>query len=351
MRAIWLGLSFIIFSTSAFADLVYRTGNPNDIQRPTRQVTCLAGGGDDNLWIEGWKYLLTNSGGGDIVIIRADGSRGGYESWIYKDSENNKMPKVNSVSVISLKSKKDANDPQISPVLQNAEMIFLAGGDQDRYISWFEHSLLEKEVVAAVHQRKIPIAGTSAGMAVLAGIDFRARFDSPVTGGMVTSQDALMDPTNHIMDMNKQVFAGAQMKSVVTDTHFSQRNRHGRLVGMMAKAVYQNLASIHNVRALASDEGTAFCYNHSGVGRAYGVGQVYFLKPLVEPEILKPGQALTWLRNENAIEATVLSHGSGLFDITRSSFISDESEAQGNFKKEFWSVSNGALLRAPFEHR
>ena len=113
-------------------------------ERPTEQVTCLAGGGSDAAWGQGWKYLIDHSGGGDIVIVRADGGRGGYENWIYKDQSSLGFKPVNSVTTISLSRASDANSSEVEKILNNAELVFFAGGDQTTYISWFRHSKLEK---------------------------------------------------------------------------------------------------------------------------------------------------------------------------------------------------------------
>ncbi len=333
-------------SPSSHALEIYRTGNPKDAVRPSDQVTCLGGGGDDSGWAGGWRAMLRASGGGDIVIIRADGRRGGYEDWIYKDNENNKFPKVNSVTTVLLERSQDADDLALTEVIRNAEMVFFAGGNQSLYISWFRHSVLEKEVSKAVKQRHIPIGGTSAGMALLAGIDFRARLNSPtVDGGMITSEDALMDPTAAYMDMDNHVLNGFELDQVVTDTHFSQRGRHGRLVGFLAKAIYAHFSSVERIHGIASDEETAYCYDHSGLGRGYGKGQVYFVKALSAPEILEENRPLTWDNQGRAIEAIMMSEGTDLFHVGRWEVRHAENDASGKTKKEYWSVINGALSR------
>lgn len=330
-------LLFVLVCSRGQALDVYRVGSPTDVSRLTHQVNCLAGGGLDDDWGQGWKYLIENSGGGDIVIIRSDGDRGGYDKWIYKDESNHGFRKVNSVTTLSLEKAQDANDSKVEQAIEQAEMIFFAGGDQTRYIKWFRKSKLEQAVKNAIHVKKIPVAGTSAGMALLAGIDFRAKYDSPTTGGMITSEDALKDPTGIAIDIVRQSISATFLWNVLTDTHFAQRNRYGRIVGFMAKAVYADFASEEQVKSISSDEGTAFCYSgRGGIGRVYGVGNVYFLRGNSMPEVLEPGKPLTWSAGGRAIEAQVLKNGD-VFHLP-----TWQSE---NVATTYWSVVAGELIR------
>lgn len=125
-------ISVLIFSIFvaqlSLAAQIYRTGNPADQVSNSRFYACLAGGGDDDGWGLGWKALLNSTDHGDVVIIRADDSRGGYEDWIYNDTSRLDFPKVNSVSTIILESKKDGNSQSVLKILQDAEMIFLQEG-------------------------------------------------------------------------------------------------------------------------------------------------------------------------------------------------------------------------------
>jgi cyanophycinase len=349
IEAILFGIVWLFFGLSSQALEIYRTGKPNDVIRPTHHVTCLAGGGSDAGWANGWRWMLESSGGGDVVIIRPDSGRGDYEKWITDDIDNLNLPKVNSVTSIVIEHKSDANNPEVAEIIQNAEMVFFSGGDQSIYISWFRHSLLEKEIEKAIHLRNIPIGGTSAGMALLAGIDFRARLDSPSTGGMITSQDALMNPTAEYLDLDDRVLAGSEMDHVVTDTHFSQRNRHGRLVGFMAKAIYANMTSARLIRGLAADEKTAFCYNQNGRGHVFGKGKVYFLKALNKPEILKEETPLTWDLSGKAIEAIVMGDNGDTFDVREWNWIPIDNLQSNETKKEHWSVNQGSLSQVPAE--
>lgn len=323
---------------SLWALNIYRTGNSKDVSPKTVQTFCLAGGGEDDAWASGWKRLLKDSGGGDIVIIRADGRRGEYESWIFNDEQKHGFPKVNSVSTISLGQKADANNPEVEKMIRQAEMVFFAGGDQTDYLEWFKGSKLEKAVEEVMRKKKVPLAGTSAGMAILAGVDFKAKHSSPSKkDGMVTARDVLKDPTGAFVDLESAVFTPPFMKDVITDTHFSERNRQGRLFGFMARASHDNPAQlpVTKVKGIGADEGTAVCFDGKGEGQVYGSGNVFFLKGNAPIERIESGKPLHWEANQKAVQAYVIrgTDPGAKFDL--------RTWTGSGGRPQFWSVHGG----------
>lgn len=257
-----------------------RIGNPADIRTKTSFKLCLAGGGMDDSWSEGWRQLLTRSGGGDVVIIRSDGSLGGYGPWIYEDLEGHHFPKVNSVTTISIENRADANNSEVVQALRKAELIFFAGGQQNIYIDYLKNSKAGSAINYAMNVKRIPIGGTSAGMAILAGIIYTGRYNSPSSANsLVTSFDALKDPQGRFLDLESRILISPFMRDVITDTHLTERNRQGRLWGMMSKVSTRksSLRTPPKIKAIGADEGTAFCYDRSGRGQVYGKGSMVFI--------------------------------------------------------------------------
>jgi cyanophycinase len=309
--------TIILWANSNLSAQIFLTGNPQDISPRSNQLICLAGGGDDALWSAGWRQLLTSANGGDVVIIRADGRRGGYEDWIYNDSEKLNFPKVNSVRTLLLNNADDANSKEAINVIQNAELIFFAGGDQSVYIKLLSHSKLLAAIKFMMNSSKISIAGTSAGMALLAGTSYTANFSSPTDKqAMVTSADVLKDPTAQFVDLKKDFLVPPFMRNIITDSHFTERERQGRLVGFMARAVYNNnlLISALDILGIGADEGTAFCYNKNGSGKVYGAGSVYFLKGNTKIEKIEKNSNLIWFGNHQAVKVYQANKDSS-FDI------------------------------------
>lgn len=341
--AVWMLPVFM--AQPAWALKTYVTGNAGDVIKPTQQAVCLAGGGSDDAWADGWRYLLERSGGGDIVIIRADGSRGGYEPWIYEDPDNHNFPKVDSVTTLSFGRVGEANLASVETAILNAELVFFAGGDQSKYIDYFKGTKLAAALDYVVRVKKIPVGGTSAGMAILGDVDYGAHYSSPAKkGAMVTSADVMKDPTGSFIDLDRSFFVAPFLSGVVTDTHFSQRAREGRLVGFMARAVYNNYADVNlgNIKAIASDEATAVCYDETGQAHVFGANKAFFLKANGPIERIQPGTSLDWFYGGQAVNAYVIqgsANGSAVFDLN------SWSGAGGS--SEYWYV-NGSNALAPF---
>lgn len=323
--AITIALTWI---QNAYALKIYVTGDAANVSPATQATLCLAGGGSDDSWAGGWKYFLQRSGGGDVVIIRTDGKRGGYEPWIYSDTGGYGFPAVNSVTTISIKAASEANDSNVEALVRDAEAVFFAGGDQSLYINWFRGSKLESAVEYLINTKHAPVGGTSAGMALLADIDFKAEF-SPPGGGNVDSQDAMLDPTATFIDLDRTVINPPSMTNVITDTHFAARDRFGRLLSFMARATY-NYADLNysTIKAIAADEGTAVCFNENNNGTVFGAAYVYFLRGNTPVERIQSGTSLHWYGNRQAVSAYHI-----LGSVTGS----------GSFNLSNWSGSGGSI--------
>lgn len=311
----------LLFAESASAR-IYEKGNPADVVVSTQPVLCLAGGSTDELWLDGWKKLLTAANGGDVVIIRPDSAKGTYESWIYDDSNNNGLPKVDSVTTISLAKAADAFKAEAVQAVRNAELIFFDGGDQSVYLNFIAGSPLEGALDYALHTRHVPMGGTSAGMALLGGIDFTAKYSPSKKIGTVTSQLAMNDPTAFYVDLDRNSLVPPFMEQVITDTHFSQRSRQGRLVSFMARAVYNNYGDINasNIKGIGADEGTAFCYDtNTGIGKVYGANSVHFTIGNAPISRIVPGASLDWFAQRQAVRVYSIhgsQNGSASFDLS-----------------------------------
>lgn len=346
MNKIFLLFSFIfqILSFNLQAAHIFLTGNPIDKKVQQNFEVCLAGGGSDNEWSEGWKDLLQNSNGGDVVIVRADGTRGGYEDWIFNDTDHLNFPQINSIRTIQLTKATDTNSQKIIEIFTNAEFIFFAGGDQSLYIKWLRNSKALHLIQTRLSQKKIIIAGTSAGMALLGGIDYTGQFNSPVDNeSNVTSYDVLNNPTGQFVDLKNDVLIPPFMNNVINETHFSERNREGRIMGFMARAISnKNLNSaIHTIKAIAADEGTAFCYRDNGAGKIYGRNSIYFLSSSSPVNQIYHELPLHWVSNEGPVKVYKINSQTKLASFNLQSW-----SGQGG-ENEFWSVKNGVFYDTP----
>lgn len=307
---ILISLIFIGLSTSS--QTFYRTGSDQNIETEPTFGILLAGGATDNN--DGMAWLAERANGGDVVVLRASGSDG-YNNYIYSGLG----VEVNSVTSIVIQSQEQANNPEVCAAVENAEMIFIAGGNQWNYYSHWMGTCLQTAINAHVNEKSAPIGGTSAGLAVLGEVAFIAG------NGSVWSQEALSNPYHFRVTLANDFLDVPFMQEIVTDSHYDNiygdgNNRHGRHFAFMARMITDwNM----DARGIGVDEYTAVAVDENGLARVFGHPSyddyAYFLKTNYEPEVCEEGQPLTWYHDKKAVSVYKLKgdfSGSGIFDLT-----------------------------------
>ena len=89
----------------------------------------LMGGGDRNF--DAMHWFMKKAGNGHIVVLRA--SQGGEIG----EEFFNEVGGIKSVETFVFKDREAATDPKILAALKRADGIFLAGGDQSRYVRYW----------------------------------------------------------------------------------------------------------------------------------------------------------------------------------------------------------------------
>tara|TARA_B100000780_G_scaffold212525_1_gene152200 strand:+ start:445 stop:1632 length:1188 start_codon:yes stop_codon:yes gene_type:complete len=294
-------VSLISFTLFAQSYTSYFTGNQTDTTVIADYGICLMGGSteDDRAMI----WFLEKANGGDILIIRASGSDG-YNDYFYEDLE----VEVNSVETIVFNNATASSDTYVLQKIANAEAIWMAGGDQSDYVNYWKDTEVEILLNAHINSKKAVIGGTSAGMAILGSSYFSAE------NGTVYSSEALEDPYNTYMTFGHNDFLEVPLlENTISDTHFSERDREGRLITFMAR-MNNELGS--RSFGIACDEYTAVCIDSSGIGAVYGEWPEYedyafFVQMNCEtgnaPELMQLGAPFTW--NFNAAATKVYKVG------------------------------------------
>lgn len=276
----------------------YLTGSADDATAsiaPARPTAVLMGGGTDV--DAAFQWMIAKAGGGDFVVIRASGADG-YNAYLYA------MGGLDSVETLVIKTRDAAADPFVLDRVSRAEAIFIAGGDQKDYITLWKGTALEAVLNQKMAQN-VPIGGTSAGLAVLGRFDFSALNDT------VTSADAMADPYGKRVTLDRGFLAAYGLADTITDSHFGERDRMGRLLTFLARLMKDGWAGVADVRGLGIDAGTALLVE-DGVAHRVGSGSAYFLRPTMAPAVCQPRTPLT-LRN---VMVERLS-GTGSFDLVR----------------------------------
>ena len=304
--------------------VTYLTGNAADVTpTPTPGLVLMGGSTDVDAAIA---WLLTRSGGGDVVVIRSSGADG-YNQYMFD------MVPVNSVETIIIDSRAKADLASVTDKIRAAEALFIAGGDQWNYVNYWKNSATETAINYLLNTKGAPVGGTSAGLAVLGSAYYSAQ-----TGGVTTAQ-ALANPYNSLVTVGQNDFlAATHLQNTITDSHYTQRDRQGRHITFMARLM-KDLAYT-TVKGIGVDEQTAVCIDQNGIGKVYGLNHAYFLKNVnLGPETCVSGSPLTWNRAGQAVQAYKIqgsATGNGSFNATNWTFSGGSSY--------FYYVNNGVLF-------
>ncbi|WP_299211559.1 cyanophycinase [uncultured Aquimarina sp.] len=266
-------------------------GDPTDVTPQTSAGTLLMGGSTDV--DEAMVWMINKSGGGDIVVLRASGTDA-YNQYLFD------LGTVNSVETLLINSRTKANNTDVETTIRNAEAVFIAGGDQYDYVSYWKDTKVESALNYLRNTKKVLIGGTSAGCAIQGGIYFDA------SNGTITSREALRNPYDSYLTLQKHNFIDNPfLRDVITDTHYDNPDRRGRHVTFLARI---NKDWGIRGKGIGIDERTAVCIDENGKARVFGVGYAFFLNQYGSaPERCVSRQSLDWYRNRRAVEVYKVS--------------------------------------------
>ncbi|MBW8852465.1 MAG: isoaspartyl peptidase/L-asparaginase [Xanthomonadales bacterium] len=255
---LWLGLLLWVVAPPAVAR-DYRRLIIGDRSLPTpaevKPGLLLAGGGDRNR--EAVRWFLGHAGNGHIVVLSASYTHEIADEF-YKD-----VGGAASVETFVFANGKPATDPKILDALARADGIFIAGGDQARYVRYWKGTPIAAALDAHVRAGK-PLGGTSAGLAILGEYLYGA-----MDGGSITSPQALADPVGPAVTIEQDFLHIATLRGVVTDTHFKERDRLGRLFAFVAKAETLTGTPRRPLIGVGVDESAAVAVEGDGSAHLY----------------------------------------------------------------------------------
>ncbi|HEU4521253.1 MAG TPA: cyanophycinase, partial [Thermoanaerobaculia bacterium] len=179
-----------------------------------------------------------------------------------------------------------ASRPDVVNTVRMAEMVFFAGGDQCNYIRWIKGTPVA-EAVKSVYRRGGAIGGTSAGLAIQGEVAYDA-----CPNQSARSNEVLLDPFHEDVSLSRDFFDWPAMRGVVTDTHFQQRDRMGRLLVFLARTLAENQED--RVLGVGVGERTVLLVNRNGRGYVYGEGPVQIVAAEGNADVLERGKPLTY---------------------------------------------------------
>jgi len=331
-----LFLVLFLMSCLAFSQnyTSYIMGNPLDTLTIPKGGICLMGGATED--DRAMKWFLERANGGDVLVLRASGADG-YNNYFFNELG---IP-IHSVETIVFHDSTASYEPYIIQRILQAEAIWIAGGNQWNYVHYWRNTPIDSAINQVILQKNIVIGGTSAGMAILGKFYFTAQ------NGTVSSSTALSDPYHPSITIDSTTFiTNSYLHNVITDTHFDNPDRKGRLITFLARILADYGIS---AKAIACDEYTAVCIDTQGVAKVFGSypaydDNAYFVQvncelPIQTPESCFANTPLTWYRNAHALKVCQLKGdtlGSQTFDLK-----DWKTHHGGNWFH--WFVQNGIL--------
>ena len=298
-----------------------RIGAQHNIVTHPRAGYALMGGGTD--LDEAFRWLCDRADGGDFLILRAHGDDD-YNPYVQG------LCHLNSVATLILPDRASSTNQFVIDTITHASAIFIAGGDQARYINFWAGTPVEAALRQAV-RNGVPIGGTSAGLAVLGQYIYSAQNDRPDDKDL-TSDETLADPFYRQVVIARDLFGIPILRGIITDTHFDTRHREGRLLVFMARILASGQTK--TIRAIGVDERNAVLVDPDGHAQIIGKagGEADFYEATGKPQQCEPGKPLTF----KAISKRSVPTG-GTFNLAR---------WQGNAAVSTISVDNGKIIAA-----
>jgi cyanophycinase len=273
----------------------FRLGQKADSQASPLAGIAMMGGGED--LDDAFRWLCEKAQGGDFLVLRARGSDD-YNPYV------NGLCKLNSVATLIIPSRKAAQDPAVAGIIRQAEAVFIAGGDQSRYLNFWRGTPVQDAINANLAAGK-PIGGTSAGLAVLGEFAYGALKDKPDDADL-SSADVLPNPYHERVTVTRDFLKIPILANTITDSHFAKRNRMGRTLVFLSRLMQDGWSQ--QPREVAIDEKSAVLVEADGKASVVGSGRgAYFLRPAQLPEICRRKVPLTF-RNIAAYHAPRGAH-------------------------------------------
>ncbi|MER6345964.1 pre-peptidase C-terminal domain-containing protein [Streptomyces sp. NPDC001595] len=273
-------------SAQAAADRI-RLGSASDVGRGSWSGPAFTMNGDGSVVPGSMTRAIDAIRGGtgslDVVVLAGSAPSSGSKT--PECDSVMKLSGVNSCTTWTLTSAADGNNSQVNSDIRNAEFVFFAGGDQCRYVRW-KGTALEASVESVVAKGG-GAGGGSAGHHVSSPIVYDA------CGGSATSADALADPYDSALTFTTGMFEWPHYSDVVNDSHFSARDRMGRTMAFVARAIKDGMASGGRAWGVGVDEKASLFIDKNGLATAYGAN-AYVVLGDHQPERAVAGSPLTF---------------------------------------------------------
>jgi len=259
----------------------------------------------------------------DVVVLAASFPDG--ESLTPECDVVAALQRVNSCTTLTITAPEAAGADTAATLVRQAEAVYFAGGNQCNYVKWKRRAV--HEAVTEVFERGGGVGGGSAGLAIQGEVVYDG------CTGSVRSHEALTDPYHSRISFTDGYFEWGFLDRLITDSHFQERDRMGRLTTFVARQIEG--AERKTFDGLGVNEGAAVVVDSTGTGTVYG-GRVYLVHGGHRPETMDPDTPLTYAD----VQIVRLSAGA-TYDLT-------ERPLDAAYER---SVEAGSLSASPYDRR
>ena len=181
---------------------------------------------------------------GDVIAAVTLASGYGDSAYIWMNDDFKKLTGEDCLRFDSAA----AHDPEKIAALKTAKIIFLGGGDQERFMRIIRNTLV-KETIRAARNNGALIAGTSAGASVMS--------EAMITGNALVDT-VLASTFKRLCTGNLELKEGlGLLDSVIIDQHFVVRSRYNRMLSAIMEHPGYNCIGINESTAIIVDNGWA----------------------------------------------------------------------------------------------
>ncbi|TDE15430.1 cyanophycinase [Dyadobacter psychrotolerans] len=249
---------------------VFIVGAKSASAQPKQGTLLIIGGGNKSLLLLRQMVEVSKLTSSDYVAVLPMSSAFPDTSYQYFKTD---MKPVCSNAIINLNFRAlDMENRQKLDSLEKARLIFITGGDQERFMN----VVLNTAVYNAIHKafkNGATIAGTSAGAAVMSKL--------MISGRELVGDTTLRATFRKVHDQNIEIKQGlGLLTEAVIDQHFIVRSRYNRLLSAVAR--YPDLTCI------GIDEATAIIVTGKKVS-VVGESQVVVIRYPEKLKITKNG--------------------------------------------------------------
>ncbi|MEO8295670.1 MAG: Type 1 glutamine amidotransferase-like domain-containing protein [Gemmatimonadota bacterium] len=169
--------------------------------------------------------------------------------------------------------KADANSAALVGGVATSDVIFIKGGDQGVYYDQWNGTLLETNI-RTVANNGGGIGGTSAGAMSLSEYCFCGSMDMISTDVLRDSHTRFLDDASQPGTSGIHTDFLSFLSHLVIDSHFTERGRLGRTLGILARATEDS--GIDDLLAIGIEARTGLVIRNN-VANVIGIGEVSFI--------------------------------------------------------------------------